>query len=420
MAGETLLEAHRRDHLCPSVQGEGAVDDRRQPGARLALPVRWCVERRIPALDALRGLAACSVLVQHSFQQHIGAGTPSHAGAIGQWLGAWGVALFFVLSGFCIHLPQARRMAEGDAHVSWGLFVKRRAWRLLPTHYASLIVAAVVACFASSALLSRPTVAAFLSHVFMVHTLSAATFGSINAVFWSIAIEVHFYLAYPILLRLRRRLGPFLVPFLLLVGLLTYLLASLSLDSNVRFVGQRIFMVSWWQWALGVALADIYVRGTARRFASIVDFRGAAWTWGFVSLLIGLSDPVFFRLHVRYWILPVVCALLLGALLVRPPRSRIFRVWERIGTFSYSLYLIHPVALALLLLLPLGSLPFVFRLTIDAVVALLSAWVFFMTVERKFLNAPSAVRTQPAASAHQPAPRAPQPAPSAPQPAPSA
>jgi peptidoglycan/LPS O-acetylase OafA/YrhL len=396
MAEAALLQPKREGHLYPSAQGEGAVFDLRQPGDHPSCSSLWRVERRIPTLNAVRGIAACAVVVQHSFQQHIGAGSPSPAGAIGLWLGAWGVALFFVLSGFCIHLPQARRIAEGETSVRWGLFVKRRAWRLLPTHYAALAVAAVVGCFTSSALLSRPTVAALLSHVFMVHTLSAATFGSINAVFWSIAVEVHFYATYPILLRLRRTLGILLVPFLLLVGLLTYLLASLSLDDNVRYVGQRIFMVTWWQWALGVALADLYVRGTARHLARVVGFRGAAWAWGLVSLSIGLWDPIVFRLHVRYWALPVLCALLLGALLLRPPRSLLFRWWERIGTFSYSLYLIHPVALALLLLLPLPSLPFVLRLTIDAAAALLIAWVFFVTVERKFSNAPSDARAQPA------------------------
>ena len=29
------------------------------------------------------------------------------------FLGNWGVTLFFVLSGFCIHLPQARKEIEG-------------------------------------------------------------------------------------------------------------------------------------------------------------------------------------------------------------------------------------------------------------------------------------------------------------------
>lgn len=393
MADETLLDVYRQRPLRASVDGAGAPCAPRRPDDRPAGSVRWRVERRIPTLDGLRGIAACAVVVQHSYQQHIGAETQSAAGALGLWLGAWGVALFFVLSGFCIHLPQARREAEGETRVPWREFVKRRAWRLLPTHLAALTAATLVASFASSALLSRPTLGAFLSHVFMVHTLSASTFGSINAVLWSIAIEVHFYATYPLLLRLRRTLGWFLVPCLLLLGLSTYLLASLSSDSEVRFVGQRLFMVTWWQWALGVAMADLYVRGTAPRWARIVDFRGAAWVWAIVSLVIGLSDPTVLRLHVRYWMLPVTCALVLGALLVRPPRSSLFRWWERLGRFSYSLYLIHPVALALLLIvLPLGSLPFALRLTIDAGMAVLLAWVFFLAVERNFMNAPSGIR----------------------------
>jgi len=386
MAHQTLFKSQGQHSLWPQGNRADAVygpDEAGDPHSR----VQRSVARRIPTLDALRGIAACSVVVHHSFQQHLGAGTHSLLGGVGHWLGSWGVAVFFVLSGFCIHLPQARREAEGNPAVQWRSFAKRRAWRLLPTHYASLIVSTAVASFASSAILSGPTIASFLSHVFMVHTLSASTFGSINAVFWSIAVEVHFYATYPLLLRLRRALGFFLVPSLLLLGLLTYFFASLSGDSSVRFVGQRLFLVSWWQWALGVTVADLYVRGMAPRFARVVRFRGAAWTWGIVSIAIGLSDPTIMRLHVRYWMLPVVCALLLGALVVRPPSSALFRWWERVGTLSYSLYLMHPIALALLLFLPLAALPFVLRLTLDAAMALLVSWIFFMAVERHFLNA---------------------------------
>lgn len=395
MAAKTLLEARAaRPPSPPTRVGAAGDPDPPDPEPTEAAPrslVRWRVERRVPIVDALRGMAACAVIVQHSQQQHVGAAATWPAGAIGNWLGTWGVALFFVLSGFCVHLPQARREAEGETALRWATFARRRAWRLLPTHFAALVVATVAASFLPSALLSPPSVKAFLSHLFMVHTLSAATFASINAVLWTIAIELHFYATYPLLLRLRRALGGWLVPSLLGLGLLTYLLASLSPDRELRFVGQRLFLVSWWQWALGAALADLYVRGAAPGLVRVVGFRGAAGAWALVSIALGLWDPTVFRLHVRYWILPAACALLLAALLVRPPRSSLVHGWQRVGRCSYSLYLLHPVALALLLRwLPAGALPFALRLAIDAAAALLLAWVFFLAVERRFLNAPPA------------------------------
>ncbi len=55
-------------------------------------------------------------------------------------------------------------------------------------------------------LLSVPTPGQFVAHVFMVHTFVRDAFFSINGVLWTIAVETHFYLLYPIFLVFQRRL----------------------------------------------------------------------------------------------------------------------------------------------------------------------------------------------------------------------
>ena len=125
------------------------------------------------------------------------------------WFGTWGVALFFVLSGFCIHLPQARAFSMSPVHkVDWSQFARRRARRLLPTHYAALILSAALGSLAQTKLITAPTAASFVAHVFMVHVWYTPLFYSINGVFWTIAIEVHFYICYPGYLWFRGNLGP--------------------------------------------------------------------------------------------------------------------------------------------------------------------------------------------------------------------
>src|SRR5262249_32720815 len=137
------------------------------------------------------------------------------------WMGSWGVTLFFVLSGFCIHLPQARKEAEGAPFIGWKEFYRRRARRLLPTHYASIAFAVAASYLAPTDLISRPTIGTLLAHVFMVHTwITSAVFYSINAVFWSIAVEVHFYVTYPLLRWMRARFGLGLLPALLGIAFL--------------------------------------------------------------------------------------------------------------------------------------------------------------------------------------------------------
>ena len=357
----------------------------------------WRPRRRIPSLDALRGVAALAVVIHHASMQRLP--IVRHAVFIPDenplypvlfWLGNWGVTLFFVLSGFCIHLPQARKEREGAPFIGWRTFYKRRARRLLPTHYASIALAVAAAYFVPTDLITRPTIPTLVAHVFMVHTwVSKAVFYSINAVFWSIAVEVHFYLSYPVLLWIRKRFGRALLPILVGIGIAVYLAGYIPPQGDARFVIQNLFLVTWWWWGMGVVLADIYVQGEVGSWARVLTFRGALWVWGIVSLAIAWFDPTIGGAHIRYWIAPITCAAALGAAAIGPTRDRDVPPLEWLGDFSYSLYLMHPVALAFTArLLPDNALPGVVGLFLDVLAAVAVSRLFFQLVERHFLNTP--------------------------------
>lgn len=359
--------------------------------------LNWEPQRRIASLDALRGIAALAVVIHHAALQRLPIVRHAIADSDGNvfhpvlfWMGTWGVTLFFVLSGFCIHLPQARKESEGAPFIGWKEFYRRRARRLLPTHYASIAFAAVAAYVFPTELISRATIGTLLAHVFMVHTwVNSVVFYSINAVFWSIAVEVHFYLAYPLLQWIRKRLGFGLIAALLGVGLVVYSVGFLSPPGDVRFVVQNLFLVTWWQWGLGVALADIYFRRSLPPIARFVVFRGSLWVWGALSLAVAYVDPTVASVHVRFWIFPVICAAVLLCAAVGPARAHRARPLEWLGDFSYSLYLIHPVALAITIrVLPQGRIPGPLSMLIDIVASVGIARVFFYFVERHFLNSP--------------------------------
>src|SRR5689334_2152233 len=100
-------------------------------------------------IDQLRGLAALAVVVCHlSVSAYLD--VPNVDGGRWPWLamllgfGYLGVPLFFVISGFCIHLPFARALAQDPGAVSmpdWRRFFARRFWRLYPPYLAALAVA---------------------------------------------------------------------------------------------------------------------------------------------------------------------------------------------------------------------------------------------------------------------------------------
>ena len=361
---------------------------------------RWEPKRRIPSLDALRGVAAFAVVVHHAALQRLP--IVRHAVYMPDvnvsypvlfWLGTWGVTLFFVLSGFCIHLPQARKEYEGSPFIGWREFYRRRARRLLPTHYASIAFAVAAAYVVPTDLITRPTITTLLAHVFMVHTwVSAAVFYSINAVFWSIAVEVHFYATYPLLQWVRKRWGHALLPILVAVALAVYLVGFLRPPGDSRFVIQNLFLVSWWQWGMGVALADVYVRGRVGSWGRCVTFPGALWIWGAVSLAAAYVDPTVGSAHLRFWAAPALCAAVLASAAIGSTRDKDVPPLEWLGDFSYSLYLMHPVALALTLrILPQGAVPGLLALVVDIAAAVAFSRLFFHLVERHFLNTPPRV-----------------------------
>jgi len=117
-----------------------------QSSSTLAQPGEWSVRSWIHTIDPLRGIAAVAVVVHHASEQWRVADPTSPFRATLFWLGPWGVALFFVLSGFCIHLPNSRKLHNNPNHeIDWPRFAYRRARRLLPTHYAALILSAFLA-----------------------------------------------------------------------------------------------------------------------------------------------------------------------------------------------------------------------------------------------------------------------------------
>src|SRR5262245_61551060 len=94
----------------------------------------------IPALDAIRGLAVVVVTVARFGGGGEGAASAAdHPWVIG--LGQRGVDLFFVLSGFLI--TGILFDAKGNEHYFRNFYV-RRALRIFPLYYASLVVAVFV------------------------------------------------------------------------------------------------------------------------------------------------------------------------------------------------------------------------------------------------------------------------------------
>lgn len=310
--------------------------------------------RRIANIERLRGLAVLGVVVCHLVGQFyaIDRYTPGPQSLLG-WAGQVGVALFFVVSGFCIRLPMARALAlDPAARLDRRRYLVHRARRILPPYWLALLAAILVGSLSPTGLLDGAHgLGNVVLHMLGLHTLWPSDFASINGAFWTIGLEIQFYVAY--LLLANRPATPLLGVAILALGVVAYGAASLAFPapSPWRRVGQASVMASFWQWYVGAVLADAYVR-RSRAFSAVPAW--TAWplrlTAGLTCLALGLGDPVLLHVHLTYWALPFAAASLAAAALAGPSGARPGVLGTGLGWLgrrSYSVYLFYPTVLAL-------------------------------------------------------------------------
>ncbi|MGP0069167.1 MAG: acyltransferase family protein [Isosphaeraceae bacterium] len=154
----------------------------------------------LPALDSLRGIAVLSVMLYH-FNHG-----PNDAGGIGAMisklfrLGGSGVDLFFVLSGFLI--TGILIDSKHDRHYFRNFYI-RRSLRVFPLYYAMLAVCCVVLpCLGLS--INEATIGEqgwlwFYGTNLLQAWRESYVFGGFSH-FWSLAVEEHFYLLWPLII----------------------------------------------------------------------------------------------------------------------------------------------------------------------------------------------------------------------------
>ena len=145
---------------------------------------------RLPGLDLLRAIAIVWVMFFHSFL--VGGMGPAF-----KWLSRFGwagVDIFFVLSGFLIG-TQVLRQLQRSAAFSVRDFYARRAWRILPPF---AVVLALYAFFPT--LREAPGLQPWWQ--FATFTMNLLIDYDRNQAFshaWSLCVEEHFYLVFPLL-----------------------------------------------------------------------------------------------------------------------------------------------------------------------------------------------------------------------------
>ncbi|HJY30023.1 MAG TPA: acyltransferase [Pyrinomonadaceae bacterium] len=216
---------------------------------------------RMLTLDAMRGGAALAVVTYHA----LGVAPRTAVGGWEAWLpqvtsyvvhfAFAGIYLFFVISGFCIHLFWARGRASGvhEPKIDFFTFWKRRVRRLYPPYFAALALYLCYLAYKTPVHVTGAYVWDVVLHLFMLHNLDLHTTYTINGAFWTLAIEEQLYLAYFLLLFLRIRYGWTRTLVLCFSARVVWLVMGhvLSASFGVHIPVTEAAATNWFIWALG-------------------------------------------------------------------------------------------------------------------------------------------------------------------------
>jgi peptidoglycan/LPS O-acetylase OafA/YrhL len=156
------------------------------------------VKRFVPALEGLRGYAAILIAVYHAWVLSGQGRLGSPVLRDGISAGLLAVDLFFVLSAFVLFAPVLR----DGAFPPLGEYALRRAARILPAYWLSLLLAiALAAALGVAWRVDAPGILAHLTFTEVEWRLLPGYRGTlgftVNPVVWSLAVEAAFYVVLP-------------------------------------------------------------------------------------------------------------------------------------------------------------------------------------------------------------------------------
>ena len=305
----------------------------------------------IPEVDGLRFIAISAVLFHHLLSMFLsGSGRSPEvrtysgwfAAADQSWLvipaycGHFGVNLFFVISGFILALPFAKRAFNGKAAPDLKSYYLRRVTRIEPPYLLNLIVIFLIHWRQWGE--GPQVVPNLIASLFYSHGLVYGRESAINGVAWSLEVEIQFYLLTPLLVlifRLRNVVArrSLIVALIAGFGMLSQwvIYPSGSARLSLTLLNFAHYFLT------GFLLVDLYLtgrlRGADKRLSwDLATLAGAAAIFATLS-----------RFGQFYFLLPLMVGLLYAGFFMGRLSNAIARArWITIiGGMCYTIYLYH-------------------------------------------------------------------------------
>jgi peptidoglycan/LPS O-acetylase OafA/YrhL len=346
-------------------------------------------KKNLISIDIARAFAALGVFYYH---QHCGSILARYTGinlfGYTEGFGAfYAVPLFFLISGYCIHLSNLKYLKEQKA-LPIKQYYKRRFLRIYPPYLAAVIFSLLVNHLT---LPNYPNSwSDLLIHVFLLQGLDAQYFNSINVVLWTITIEMAFYIIYPFFYYLRLKLS-------LDRAILSVLI--ISAVSIIYFSRKNDVMITqfycvfnlWFAWCCGAYIADKKAFCAKDLNKTIYKIIYAAILLVFIWLQFyppANFGIVKYQVNILIWTAPLLF-LLNKEHWLEKRKSYFLKIFSAVGLSSYSLYLLHEPLIALKNYLVHEYLPHNLLLAgvfIGIFVIPFITWLSYLYIEKPFIS----------------------------------
>ena len=338
---------------------------------------------RYVELDALRGIAAMTVVLHHFAKMY---------DYVPNWRMSWlfagheAVILFFTLSGFVLSLPFWNK-GENGPYIP---YVIRRFFRIYVPYFVAGILALVGARFFlhSNVVANdwfRHTWQNDLTPAFIMRQVFMTGGSALNTAFWSLGYEMQMSLIFPLLLLFLRACRP--LGAILMVFGIQYLSIRLGAYRATTAFQPTLQYGSMFLFGAVVAYQRGLVRRVWERTPKIITTAFTCTSAAMYFQGIALADKIHKTYFGDFIVAAGAAGIIVAVLYAKPLRLALQTpIPDYLGRISYSMYLVHGTILFVLVNLLYRRLPAIGVFALYFVTTMLITHTFCLTIEEPSLR----------------------------------
>ena len=315
------------------------------------------LNRRVRGLDTIRFFLALWVVFGHLGFLPLGIDKSNVVGKVlagiysNLFSGANAVIVFFVISGFCIHYP-----FRHSKQLLLIPYFSRRHLRI----WIPIIVAALIGL-----------------------PLGVKLTVLQDSILWSLLAEEIYYLIYPVLLFLRRKIGWQKILIVAYIAAVLVILRDPTAGNYPSYGPCLNWLLGLPCWLLGCCLAE----KADELCASAANINVHIWRWRFAAWFLSwICSALRFHSPIKYpWTLTLFAVFAffwLGKEILHYQAHAPAPILENAGKGSYSIYLVHLLGPALYTFWSLPMFSPITHWLVQIIFTLLLCYIFYLLVEK--------------------------------------